>query len=62
MSTLGIVLVVILVLILLGGVGPTFYQGAPWRAGYGYGNGGIGVIGIILIIVVVWLLFGGGHI
>lgn len=58
MSPLGLVLLVLVILILLGGVGPVFYQGAPWRAGYGFGNGGIGVIGVILIIVVVLLLAG----
>jgi Protein of unknown function (DUF3309) len=58
MSTLGLILLVILVIILLGGVGPHFYQGTPWRAGYGWGNNGIGIIGIILIIVVVMIFLG----
>jgi hypothetical protein len=58
MSTLGIVLLIVLVIILLGGVTPHFYQGAPWRAGYGAGNGGIGIIGILLIIVVVMIFMG----
>lgn len=58
-SPLGIIVVIILVIVLLGGVGPHFYNDAPWQPGYGYGNRGIGVIGVILIIVVVWLLFGG---
>ncbi len=58
MSPLGIILLVILVIVLLGGVGPVFYQGAPWRPGYGYGTGGIGVIGVLLIIAVVLLLLG----
>jgi hypothetical protein len=56
MSPLGLILVVILVAVLLGGVGPHFYQGAPWRPGYGFGNPGIGIVGVILIIVLVlWL-------
>ena len=58
MSTLGVVIVVILVLILLGGVGPAFYSGAPWRTGYGGGYGGIGVIGVILIIFLIVALSG----
>ena len=58
MSTLGLVLVVILVLALLGGVGPIFYQGAPYSSGYGFGNGGIGVIGVILVIVLILALTG----
>jgi hypothetical protein len=58
MSTLGLVLLIILIVILLGGVGPHFYQGAPWPAGYGWGNGGIGLIGILLIVVIVLLLTG----
>ena len=58
MSTLGIVLVVILILVLLGGVGPTFYSGAPWGYGYGYGNGGIGIVGVILIVVLILVLSG----
>jgi hypothetical protein len=58
MSTLGLVLVVVLILILVGGVGPHFYTAAPWQPGYGFGNGGIGVVGIILIIIVVAALTG----
>jgi hypothetical protein len=58
MSPLGIIILVILIIVLLGGIGPHFYQGVPWRSGYGYGTGGIGVIGIILIIVVILLLSG----
>jgi Protein of unknown function (DUF3309) len=57
MSPLGLILVVILVIILLGGIGPHFYQGAPWRPGYGLGNGGIGIVGVVLIIVLIlWLM------
>jgi hypothetical protein len=56
-SPLGIVLVVILVLVLLGGIGPRFYQGAPWQPGYGFGNGGMGILGVILVVVLIlWLL------
>ena len=58
MSPLGIVLAVILILVLIGGVGPHFYTGAPWQPGYGYGFGGIGVIGVILIIVLILALTG----
>ena len=58
MSTLGLVLVVILVIVLLGGVGPHFYQGAPWQPGYGFGTGGIGIVGIILIIILIAALTG----
>jgi hypothetical protein len=61
MSPLGIVLVVVLALILLGGIGPHFYTGTPWRAGYGYGYGGIGIVGILLIIAVVLVLSGYIH-
>ena len=53
MSPLGLILVVILILVLLGGIGPHFYTGAPWRTGYGYSWGGNGVIVVILIIVVI---------
>ena len=42
MSTLGVVIVVILVLILLGGVGPTFYSGAPWRLATASAMAGLG--------------------
>ena len=58
MSILATVCVVILILILIGGVGPHFYTGAPWQAGYGFGNGGIGIIGVILIVVVILALTG----
>jgi Protein of unknown function (DUF3309) len=57
MSPLGLILIVILVIVLLGGIGPHFYTGAPWRPGYGFGNGGIGVVGVVLIIVLIlWLM------
>lgn len=58
MSPLGLILVVILVIVLLGGVGPYFHEGTPWRPGYGFGTGGIGVVGIILIIVLILILTG----
>jgi hypothetical protein len=57
MSTIGLVLVILLVLILLGGVGGP-YVGAPWTTGYGYHYGGVGVIGVILIIVLILALTG----
>jgi hypothetical protein len=53
MSPLGLILIVVLIVVLLGGVGPTFYSGAPWGPGYGLGNRGIGLLGIILIVVVI---------
>ena len=52
------IVVVILIIILLGGVGPTFYQGAPRGPGYGFGNSGLGVLGVILIIVLILALLG----
>jgi hypothetical protein len=58
MSTLGLVLVILLFIILLGGVGPHFYTGAPWRPGYGFGNGGIGIVGILLIVILIAALTG----
>jgi hypothetical protein len=58
MSLIGIVLIVVLVLILFGGIGPHFYTGTPWRAGYGFGAGGVSVIGLILIIVLILALSG----
>jgi hypothetical protein len=56
--SIGLILVIILIIVLLGGVGPTYWSGTPWRYGYGLGNGGIGIVGIILIILVVLLLLG----
>lgn len=58
MSPLGLILLLILIVILLGGIGPHFYQGAPWGPGYGWGNGGIGVVGILIIVLIVLLLTG----
>jgi hypothetical protein len=52
-NPLGIILVVILILVLLGGVGPHFYHAAPWQPGYGFGNRGISVIGVILIVLLI---------
>lgn len=47
------ILLVILILILFGGLGGSFYTG-----GYGYGVGSHGIIGVILIVLVVLLLMG----
>jgi hypothetical protein len=58
MSPLGWLVVIILIIVLLGGVGPHYYTGMPWRTGYGYSYGGVGVIGVILIIFVILALFG----
>jgi hypothetical protein len=57
-SPLGIVLIIFLVIILLGGGLPHFYHSAPWGPGYGWGNGGIGLLGVVLIIVVILALTG----
>lgn len=54
MSILGIILVIFLVLLLFGGIGPW----APRGLGYGFGGGGIGLLGILLIVVIVLLLSG----
>ncbi len=52
MSTLGIVLIAIVVIALLGG-----FSGRYRGYGYGYGHRGIGCLGLILIIIVVlWLM------
>jgi hypothetical protein len=52
MSPLALVLVIILIVVLLGGVGPMFYQGAPWRPGYGFGGSVNGLIVLILLVVI----------
>lgn len=49
MSTLGIVLIVLLILLLIGGL-PHW----PYAAGWGYGPSGI--VGVLLIVVVVLLV------
>ena len=57
MSTLGIVLVAIVVLILIGGVGgPYVHPG--WQPGYGLGWGGNGAIVVVLVIVLLLVLMG----
>jgi hypothetical protein len=53
MSPLGLILIVILVIVLLGGVGPMFYQGAPWRPGYGLGPSVNGLVVLVLIVVLI---------
>jgi hypothetical protein len=57
MSTLGIVLLILLILILFGGIGGP-YVGAPWTYGYGFGHGSIGLLGVLLIVLLVLLLLG----
>ena len=56
MSTLGLVLLVILILILLGGIGGPYLGGLPY--GYGAGHYGVGGIGLILIILVILVVAG----
>lgn len=51
MSTLGIVLLVILILLLVGAF-PSWGYSANW------GHGPFGIVGVILVIVVVLLLMG----
>jgi hypothetical protein len=53
MSPLALVLIIILIVVLLGGVGPMFYQGAPWRPGYGFGGSVNGLVVLILIVVII---------
>lgn len=55
---IGVILVIVLIIILLGGFAPHFYSAAPWRPGYGFGNGGISVLGAILLIVIILALAG----
>jgi hypothetical protein len=58
MSIIGIVLVVLLILILLGGLAPLGWHGAPYAYGYGFHHGGIGVIGVLLIVLLILALTG----
>ena len=51
MSTLGIVLLIILILLLVGAV-------PNWGYSRGWGYGPSGIIGVILIIVIILLLMG----
>jgi hypothetical protein len=54
MSTLGVVLLIILIVVLLGGTG--IVGSAPY--GYGFGHRGIGLVGVLFIVVLVLLLTG----
>lgn len=58
MSTLGLILLILLILILLGGVGPHFYNGMPWQPGYGFGVRSNGLIVVILVIIVILVFTG----
>lgn len=58
MSTVGIILLIILVIIFLGGVSPHFYNGMPWQSGYGFSHRGNGLIVVLLIIVIVLVVTG----
>lgn len=57
MSTLGLILVVVLVIVLLGGLGGGTYI-HQWPYGYGFNHGGVGLPGLLLIIVVIAILTG----
>jgi len=51
---LGLILVIAIVVILFGGLGPW----SPRGYGYGFGHRGVAVLSVILAIVVVLLLMG----
>ena len=51
MSTLGIILLIILILLLIGAV-------PSWGYSRGWGYGPSGIIGVILIVVIILLLMG----
>jgi hypothetical protein len=53
MSLLGTILAIILILALLGGLGPV--GGGP---GYGYGAWGFGIPGLLLLVVLILALTG----
>lgn len=54
---IGIILLILVVLLLCGGlVGPQW--GAPWTVGYGYGTPGVSVLGVVLVVVLVLLVMG----
>lgn len=53
MSTLGWILLIVVIFLLFGGV-----SGRVGGYGYGMGHGGIGILGFILVVVVVLLLMG----
>lgn len=51
---IGLILIIVLVVFLLGGVGPW----APRGYGYGYGTPGIGIIGVILLVILLLYMLG----
>jgi hypothetical protein len=55
---IGAILLIILVIVLLGGIGPHFYSSAPWQPGYGYGWGVNGAVGVVLIVLLILLVMG----
>jgi hypothetical protein len=54
MSVLGIILLIVILAVIFGGIGPW----APRGYGYGYGGYGIGLPGILLVILIILLVFG----
>lgn len=55
MSLLGLILLIFLILILVGGVGPWNIGGGP---GYGVGHSLNGIVGLVLVIVLILFLLG----
>ena len=47
--SLGFILLIVLILLLIGGVGPGFYAGLPGPTATALGHYGIGIVGVILI-------------
>jgi hypothetical protein len=55
-NIMGLVLLILVLLLIFGAFGGTYY--GHWGPGIGWGGGGIGLVLLILVIV---LLFGGGN-
>ena len=50
----GFILLIVLMALLIGGIGPW----APAGYGYGFGSGGISALGVVMIVLILMLLLG----
>lgn len=56
--SLPLVILLLLIVVLVGGIGPVVYRRSPWPYAYGLGHSGISAMGVVLVVLLLMLLLG----